>query len=611
MMQRRINKVLIKSKSRSFKYKLIFSFVVVSIIPILLMQAIAYYNITSTMRENTKQLMNMNLIQTSKSLDATLSVYDNLLYQLYTNDDIVKLVEDVNKEKDIAVKFNQLRRLLHSFSNAKDGIKSITIITPNGKTIYYDKITASTLKSSWLDKGVYHKQDIYNKVSSTNNTTILPTQFAAELGGQRYYLFHIGHRIIDYMDINKDVGVIMISIDEEVINEVCNDNKRSAVNEKVSSVNFILDKENNMITFTDKDLIGKNINEYLDEKEETLDNRYIDLVKRTNKTDYESAIVNTLFDHVTGWTIVNVADQKYLFEKIYSQQRMTVVVGLLAIFVLIGIIIYITNRLSGSVGRVLNAMKIVEQGELSARVEVDDSIPQEILMIAVRFNKMISRLQELMEQVKAATFKQKEAEIRALEAQINPHFLYNTLDCINWMAIDHNEYEVSNMINSLAKILRYSIDKSNTMVYMHEEIDWLKQYIYLQQTRMKYTFEVEIDVDEEVLYCRIHKLLFQPFVENSIIHGFERIKRGGVLTVGVKDNDKNILVNLADNGKGMPQHTVNRLNSKLQSIENEDSHIGIENVKERLNMYYGSDADVKIESIEGIGTTVYIEIPKL
>jgi two-component system sensor histidine kinase YesM len=179
------------------------------------------------------------------------------------------------------------------------------------------------------------------------------------------------------------------------------------------------------------------------------------------------------------------------------------------------------------------------------------------------------------------------------------------------MAIDNNEYEISNMINSLAKILRYSIDKSNNMVYMHEEIEWLKQYIYLQQTRMKYTFDYKIDVDEQVLEYKVHKLLFQPFVENSIIHGFERLKQGGLLTVRVKDNNRNIVVTLTDNGKGISESIVNRLNNNLMDKASKSSHIGIENVKERLSIYYGTAANVKIESIEGNGTTVCIQIPKL
>jgi two-component system sensor histidine kinase YesM len=603
--------MLIKPKRRSFKYKLIFSFVVVSIIPILLIQAISYYNITSTMRENTKQLTNMNLVQTSKSLDATLSIYKNLLYQLYTNDDIVSLAKDINEGKDIALKFNQLRRLLHSYSNAKEGIKSITVITASGKTIFYDKITASTFKSSWIGKKDYNKNDIYAEVSGDNKITILPTKFTGKFGRDNYYLFHVGHPIIDYKDVTKEVGVIVISIDEKVIDEACNDISSGGTSEKVNTLNFIFDEDSNIITFPNKDMIGKSINSYLKNNEDNPDKGYIDLVKKANKIDDKFAIVNTLFDDITGWTIVNVADQRYLFERIYAQQRLTVIVGLFAILVLVGIIIYITNRLSGSIGQVLEAMKTAEHGELSVRVEVDDSMPQEILMIAVRFNKMITRLQELVEKVKSATFKQKEAEIRALEAQINPHFLYNTLDCINWMAIDNNEYEISNMINSLAKILRYSIDKSNNMVYMHEEIEWLKQYIYLQQTRMKYTFDYKIDVDEQVLEYKVHKLLFQPFVENSIIHGFERLKQGGLLTVRVKDNNRNIVVTLTDNGKGISELIVNRLNNNLIDKASKSSHIGIENVKERLSIYYGTAANVKIESIEGNGTTVCIQIPKL
>ena len=116
-----------------------------------------------------------------------------------------------------------------------------------------------------------------------------------------------------------------------------------------------------------------------------------------------------------------------------------------------------------------------------------------------------------------------------MEAQINPHFLYNTLDTINWMAIDKDEFDISNAINSLATILRYAIADSSGEVFVRDEIDWLKKYIYLQQFRLKNNFTCSINVDPDVMDLRIHKLLLQPFVENSILHGFEGTKNNHVL----------------------------------------------------------------------------------
>src|SRR5690606_22009806 len=119
----------------------------------------------------------------------------------------------------------------------------------------------------------------------------------------------------------------------------------------------------------------------------------------------------------------------------------------------------------------------------------------------------------------------------------NPHFLYNTLDTINWMAIEKNEFDISNAITSLATILRYAITNSNEMVTVRDEVEWLKKYIYLQQTRLKNTFRCEINVEPEALDFRIHKLLLQPFIENAVIHGFEGIKRENVLRIDMRMED--------------------------------------------------------------------------
>jgi len=149
---------------------------------------------------------------------------------------------------------------------------------------------------------------------------------------------------------------------------------------------------------------------------------------------------------------------------------------------------------------------------------------------------------------KDAIDSQRRAEIAALEAQINPHFLYNTLDTINWIAIDNDEYEISNAITSLAAILRYGIDNSNADVRVSREAEWLKQYLFLQQIRLKNTFQCEIHVSQEVMDWKIHKLLFQPFVENSLYHGFQVEKDVYILRVEIEPGV--LMLNMRDNRGG-------------------------------------------------------------
>ena len=261
-------------------------------------------------------------------------------------------------------------------------------------------------------------------------------------------------------------------------------------------------------------------------------------------------------------------------------------------------------------------MNMVQKGDLSVQVQLKRK--DEIAIIGDNFNKMVQTLDELLNKVAAqgiyineVTRKHKEAEIKALQAQINPHFIYNTLDCINWMAIDKEEYEISHMLKSLASILRYTISNIDIMVKVREEIEWLEQYVYLQQVRFNNCFDYEVEVDQRVYDYYIYKLLLQPFIENSIIHGFEGCKNGGKLLVKVTLIDEDYLVfHIEDNGKGISKNKLENIRKKISSnYDVIDESIGISNVYNRMRMYYGDRGKLEIFSEENVGTTVLLYIP--
>ncbi len=587
-----------QNSRQSFKFQLIMSFVLVSIIPLFLIQTISTYVITESMRENIDEIIEMNLLQTRKSLDLTLSGYEDFLFQIYTNDEMIENMNNINKDHEVAVNVNQLRRHLRSFSNAKPSVQCVTLMTSSGNLIAYDKLTPITFESSWLNEEE-EAQKLYQNIATSNDTVIIETGDATQFGVNPYYLFHMTHRMIDYKNIFNDVGIIIISLDESVLAEACNEKE---VDGSGSAFNFIVDATGKLVSFPDRSRIGEIV--------DAGDNEAMQqLVQDSGAIKGREIAIHTLKDEKTGWTIINATDQSDLFGKVHNQQRITIIVGVLAAFIMVLIILPITRRLSGSITKVVKAMSTAGTGELTVRIENEKAMPVEIQKIADQFNNMIEEIGVLVDEVKEATFRQKEAEIRALEYQINPHFLYNTLDTINWMALDKDEHEISSMINSLARILRYGVDKSNAVVTLREEVDWLRQYIYLQQTRLKNAFEFRLDVDEKIMGCKIHKLLLQPFVENSILHGFYGKKDKCILSVSIKDSGDIVEIIIEDNGNGMPEEMVSSFNHKELRDEN-TGHIGIENVQSRLEMYYGDKASVYAKSGKS-GTCITLRVGKL
>lgn len=593
-------------KRRSFRDQLVAAFCLISIVPLILVQMISYYNISNIMQGNVDELVNANLVQTQKGLQTMLSSYEDLLYQLYTDDTLVDQVAQLNEGTADAMCVKRLRNTLHGLANTKSYVQSITLITKSGQVVFYDKITGSSTKHAWLDLTGDQSQSLYEKIAISNDTKFFPTQLAAKFSAQSYYVFHIAHRIIDYRDIVKQLGVVILSIDEELLSQICNESVEASVKSKTTSVNFIMDRNGQVLSFPDKQKIGEQI------PIAELKRYGTKLVKSSGILSGDQISVHMLEDEKIGWSVVNAADQSQMLHQISDQQKLTILVLMISVFVMTVIIIFQTKRLTHSIHKVVGAMKTAGKGQLSIQVEKDKKMPAEIVTIADQFNSMIRKIDELLEEIQAATQKQKNAEIAALEAQINPHFLYNILDTINWMAIDQDQYEISNAINALGRILRYGIDKSNSVVEIRKETEWLKQYIFLQQTRLKNTFACHMNISPNVMEYHIHKLLFQPFIENAILHGFEGVKGKHELTIAIEDMGKDLKITIADNGKGMEQHVVDALLSEHQEETQEDrSHIGVRNAVGRLKMYYGEQAKVKIQSEPFKGTRIVIRIPKL
>lgn len=578
----------------SFRNKLIVSFVFVSLLPVLIVQMIYYYISSNAMETKINELVHYNLIQTSKSLDSMLMAYEDILFQVFTNDDVVHLVRNINNGTDVELSKNQLVNILSSYSYAKEGIRSVAIFTKNGTLICYDLQTGSPYQNLWSNSGSVIQLPLYRQVMNQRQPTVmtLPTMMDS-INNKEQYIFHIARKMNDFQYNTDGIGIVVISLYESVLSNAVNMSSNTTDStSQIRSTNFLTDEDNRIVSSPDKSNIGRDIGSVY--QKETISNDY-----RNDKR---------------GLHIINMTNKQDLFREMYAMQRISLITGLSALLISSLLIIYLSGSLTKSIKTIIRAMKTAQQGTLT--VQIADETKDEMSMIAFSFNNMMNTINDLMLESRQAVLKQKESEIRTLEAQINPHFLYNTLDSINWLAIEKEEHQISEMLKGLAQILRYSIKDSNKMVKIEEELEWMKQYVFLQQYRFNSSFQCHVDYEHAVLGYRIHKLLLQPFIENAIIHGFAGVESGGLLNLSVKAiGTESLEIIIQDNGSGLEPHTLQALidfNSFTPGTSDDSSKgmgLGIRNALERMNMYYGHHADYEITSQVGIGTKIRLILP--
>lgn len=282
--------------------------------------------------------------------------------------------------------------------------------------------------------------------------------------------------------------------------------------------------------------------------------------------------------------------------------------GMAAAFVLIAMMaaIYISRIVYKPVQKLMVAMKSISDGEMGTRAEVVSR--DEIGLAAEEFNRMLDRIEDLIGQLIQEEKKKKDAELEALQYQITPHFMYNTLNSIKCYAMIHNEKEIATVIEDFVELLQTCIRKKGTFLTVAEEIQVLENYIHLQEFRNGEKYQVIYKIEREAEQCRIPRLILQPLVENALIHGLDLKNNKKQLTIEAYTLGSRLYMKVRDNGRGMTQEQIEELLKKKGKKTKGLTAVGIPNIQERLKLYYGTQAKLTLES-SGAGTEATIYLP--
>jgi two-component system sensor histidine kinase YesM len=331
-------------------------------------------------------------------------------------------------------------------------------------------------------------------------------------------------------------------------------------------------------------------------------------VEYQGHTSTQSVVATYQEIPTTGWKVMGIIPTEQLDRwgniLLILMTALTVMIVLMAIYMAIRT----SNRFAKPIQNLRLAMSHVEEGDLDITIDLDSHY-EEINQLARSFNIMVSKVKGLLTDIYEDQRKLRKAELKALQSQINPHFLYNTFDSILWLNRSDRKEDVEIMVESLTDFFRLSLSRGKEIIPLEEEVKHLESYLMIQHIRYGDKFDYSIDVDKEALNKMVPKLILQPLVENAIYHGIKLKKENCKISITIR-SEKETVITIKDTGIGMPEEKVDQLNRAMKGEMVSGLELyGIRNIRDRLAIFFGETANISYKSIEGEGTTVMIVFP--
>ena len=543
-------------------------FLTVALIPIFVFFTITQVYLTRTEKRYLDERINSNLSISSQVLDTVLEKYAAILYDLCEDREILELVESVSAEGDaLSGNMITLQHELGNICGRHEGIEGIMISLADGRNVFYDELNSSSVKSSWIgETGIPKVEDgdLYRGISRPVTGR-----------EKKVYIFQIARNMDSNGSRNQAVAAININEDE-----ICR-----ALNFGTDRQGYLLDGST-VLSASEKQDIGQDYGKLMEPE----------------KNQYTCRPSNT-----GDFTICNIQSMEPYHNSVRIRYIGLGTAAIISMLMILALTLLSVRPYQKMVDSYVEAMGRVGKGDYSVRASRPRRLHPQIRRIEQGFNDMVIHIESQVEEGRKASMKQKYAEMSALEAQITPHFLYNTLDIINWKAIEEEQYEISEMLGLLGDILRYAAKNTGGMTTLRTEFEWLEHYIRLQNVEMNKRTKLELEVPEDMMEMEIHKLLLQPFIENAFKYAFLKKKDDHVIIVGAGLSAGQIHITIEDNGEGIDENLLRKLNDDGSDM---GEHIGIANVRKRLKLYYGEEGVVYFESVTEDYTRIHLLIPQ-
>lgn len=587
----------------TLRTKMLTLFLCLIAIPLSLQGMITYNRFSTSTEDRTVEYTAQIVHQINQNMDRNLAELKRLsLTPLYDNSIIAILKElHVNQEASVFLSAEKRQKMflyISSLTYSRPEIKGIQIISTNG-TIF-SNLDPSTVSS----KVNLPVQPWYSRVIEGNGAAVIIPQHRSG-----YYLdsaqpyFSVA-RLLREPNTNEPLGIMKIDLKMDMIEQLLanmpftRDGSILIVNELTE---LFYEKRNRDGTPGYQSLLRETdwLQSHGSQPLEFQGQRYL-------RISHASL--------ATGLNVISIIPRELLLQESKDLRDFTILIAAFFLLGAGGLAVYFAYSLSKPLVRLKEKMWQVQQGNFHERVPVVSQ--DEIGMLGEQFNHMVGEMNRLVNEVYMISLREREAELAALQSQINPHFIYNTLEAINMMAIKAGNFDVSDMVSSLGKLMRYTVDRSDRFVVLADEIESLRSYIRIQKTRLGKRLHMEMVVDEELLNEQIPKLLLQPLIENAIYHGIENQEAGGTIRLFVTRHEHELRITVKDDGKGMNEQELARVRRLIhipfhqyEETKNARNGTALRNINQRITLLFGEAYGLMVHSSPGEGAEFSLRVP--
>lgn len=594
----------------SFRVKIFIIIFTAILFPTITASTIIYIKSENAITDQTSRTITNSMNFVIGNIDSSLNAIDEMSKSIMTDNRLTSVVslKENTVHDDMTKKYSELRDLLSFFSNRikntfmLNGIDSYYLYVP-GQRIVIDS------KSTYFENVNEEEVDFFQKLKTGINPDSWFLSVPLEYGILGFSQSRLrGENLITCDEIIRDgkgnlEAVLAINVDGNFISDNFNKIQTGTLGEIIA-----MDRDGNLVAHSDKHMAGEKPGRYKEI------NKIITDSNRKNgsffqKQDKDNDFIIYAVSDYTQWRYVVIIPASQVLGQVLSEiQKFLMAVISIAVLLVLIITYLLSYIFYKPLEKLVSAMQKIENRNLDVRI--DDRRGDEYHRVYKGFNDMVTELNSLIKDLINEKILKKEAEIKLLQAQINPHFLYNTLESIHSIAKIKKVDEISLMVSALSKFFRISLSGGKDVVTLKEAVDLVMNYLTIQNTRFNGKIDYRINIPEELMAYIVPKLILQPVVENSIYHGIEKKKGEGMLAISGQSLDGDLLLTVEDNGIGIPENNLTELRKSLESDNFDGSkNFALKNLNLQIKLKYGYNYGVNIDSTAGEGTRVFIRLP--